>query len=179
LLSAALTSFAAPAILCFRHRISFLGGIYAVQNERIGDLEKSLGFQLKLLQFEFDVRARNALAPFEITPARVSALMIIRANPGCTQTALGEALSVNRASAMKLVNYLEGRGLVKREPGADSRANALHLTPEGRTGLEQMQGALARTEQEAVSALTQEEARAMLTTVRKLRRAIQALKTAN
>jgi DNA-binding MarR family transcriptional regulator len=101
--------------------------------------------------------------------------MIIRANPGCTQTAMGEALSVNRASAMKLVNYLEGRGLVKRMPGADSRANALHLTADGKVQLEQMQDALARSDGAILSALSRTEARQMLRTIRKLRDAIQAL----
>lgn len=134
-------------------------------------LEQSLGFQLKMLQIESDARAREALEPFAITPARVAALMAIEANPGCTQTALGEALSVNRASAMKLVNYLEGREFVERQPSADPRANALRLTPLGQSELQKMKIALERADREAVAILTANEARVLLQVVRKLRSA--------
>ncbi|MFP5432659.1 MAG: MarR family transcriptional regulator, partial [Alphaproteobacteria bacterium] len=49
--------------------------------------------------------------------AKFTALLLIRDNPGCDQTALGRALSVNRSSAMKLVNILEERGWSNGGPG--------------------------------------------------------------
>ncbi|MBO9723574.1 MAG: MarR family transcriptional regulator [Novosphingobium sp.] len=135
------------------------------------ELEQSLGFQLKLLQVEADARAREALSPFDITPARVSALMMIKSNPGCTQTALGDALSVNRASAMKIVNYLEGRGFVERQTSADPRANALQLTDSGRTELDAMTRALHTCDQETLDRLSASEAEILLRLIHKLRTA--------
>ncbi|MDF2638463.1 MAG: MarR family transcriptional regulator [Novosphingobium lindaniclasticum] len=135
------------------------------------ELEQSLGFQLKLLQVEADARAREALSSFDITPARVSALMMIRSNPGCTQTALGEALSVNRASAMKIVNYLEGRGFVERQASADPRANALQLTDTGRDELDAMTRALHNSDQETLARLSVPEADLLLQLIHKLRSA--------
>jgi DNA-binding MarR family transcriptional regulator len=135
------------------------------------ELEQSLGFQLKLLQVEADTRAREALSAFDITPARVSALMMIRSNPGCTQTALGEALSVNRASAMKIVNYLEGRGFVERQASADPRANALQLTDTGREELDAMTKALYECDQETLARLSASEADLLLQLIHKLRSA--------
>lgn len=135
------------------------------------ELEQSLGFQLKLLQVEADARAREALSPFDITPARVSALMMIKSNPGCTQTALGDALSVNRASAMKIVNYLEGRGFVERQTSADPRANALQLTDSGRTELDAMTRALHTSDQQTLARLSASEAELLLRLIHKLRTA--------
>lgn len=133
------------------------------------NLERSLGFQLRLLEVEAEAQARKALEPFDISPARVAALMVIDANPGCTQTALGEALTVNRASAMKLVNFLEGRGLVRRTPSPDPRANALLLTDEGCSALKAMTIALKAADDQAMSVLTAKEASIFLACVGKLR----------
>ena len=110
------------------------------------DLEKSFGYQLRLLHLEADRRARQALDAFGMTPARVTALLVIAAHTGCTQTALGEALSINRASAMKMVNALETLGMVSREPAADPRAHALTLTAAGGKALDAMLDALRKAE---------------------------------
>jgi DNA-binding MarR family transcriptional regulator len=137
-------------------------------------LGKSLGFQLKMLQIETDMLAREALAPFGISPARVAALMFIKANPGCTQTALGDAFSVNRASAMKVVNFLEGRGLVRRDQGADTRANALHLTRSGTIMLRKMTEALERADARALVALSDEEIRHLFDLICRMRVSLDA-----
>lgn len=137
-------------------------------------LEESLGFQLKLLQVDSETRARRALESFDISPARVAAMMIIEANPGCTQTALGDALTVNRASAMKLVNFLEGRGLVRRAPGADPRANAVYLTDSGTVTLKKMTQALDEADRKTLGALTAKEAASFLVCIKKLRASLAA-----
>jgi DNA-binding MarR family transcriptional regulator len=111
------------------------------------DLENSFGYQLRLLHLEADRRARQALDAFGMTPARVTALLVIAAQTGCTQTALADALAINRASAMKMVNTLEALGLVSREQANDPRAHALTLTPKGRDGLDRMVAALRRADE--------------------------------
>ena len=121
------------------------------------DLDNSFGYQLKMLQFDVDGRAREALAEFDISPARVTAMIVISRNAGCTQTALGEALSINRASAMKLVNILEARGFVTRAAAADSRANALYLTRLGDTTLRWMTAALEEADRDVLSPLSDAE----------------------
>jgi DNA-binding MarR family transcriptional regulator len=132
-------------------------------------LERSPGFQLKLLQVSSEARAQAALEPFDISPARVAALMIIDANPGCTQTALGGALAVNRASAMKLVNFLEGRGLVRRSPSPDPRANALYVTESGAATLREMTKALELADRDTLAPLSSEEAAVFRACIAKMR----------
>lgn len=133
------------------------------------ELQRLLGFQLLMAELQMENHAREALAPFGISPARLAALLIIRDNPGCDQTALGQALWVNRSSAMKLVNALTEQDLVERQPGRDLRTNALHLTPCGRDRLDAMVRSLDESDAAAAVALSADERRQLLALLRKLR----------
>lgn len=132
------------------------------------DLDTSFGYQLRLLHAETDRRARLALAPFDMTPARVTALIVIAARSGCSQTTLGEVLSINRASAMKMVNVLEARGLVLREIASDVRAHALKLTPEGQSLLERMLDALRKADEDMLVPLPEAERQNLMSSIRAL-----------
>lgn len=132
------------------------------------DLENSFGYQLRLLHLEADRRARQALDAFGMTPARVTALLVIAAQTGCTQTALADALSINRASAMKMVNTLEALGLVSREQANDPRAHALTLTLKGRDVLDSMVAALRRADEEMLASLGPQAQGELLATIRHL-----------
>lgn len=133
------------------------------------ELSGLLGYQLQMFQLSAQMLAREALSRYEISPARVTALLLIRANQGCTQTALGEQLSINRSSAMKLVNYLEGRGLVRREAGTDLRANALQLTWEGERLVDDYLAALRQADEKMQRSLTAEEGRTLKALLTKAR----------
>lgn len=138
------------------------------------ELAGLLGYQLQMCQVIASAPARDALAGFDISPVRLTALTLIRDNQGCTQTALGDKLHVNRSSAMKLVNYLEGRGLVRREAGTDLRANALYLTDEGEQAVGQMLAVLDAADRQVLSALAEEEAAILLGLLNKLRQSAEA-----
>ena len=90
-----------------------------------------IGFNLQMASLRVAVQTRDALARFKISPAKVTALSLLRMNPGCDQSALGRGLRVNRASAMKLVNSLSASGLVERKQGRNLRTKALYLTEAG------------------------------------------------
>ena len=93
------------------------------------DLETLLGYQMQRADLIMTGDARRVLEPHGLTPAKLTALLLIRANPGCDQTALGGALSINRSSAMKLVNALVTGNFIERRAGRNLRTNALHLLP--------------------------------------------------
>ncbi|MCJ2181785.1 MarR family transcriptional regulator [Novosphingobium sp. 1949] len=133
------------------------------------DLAGQLGFQVQMLQPAAHEAARAALAHLDISPARATALLLIRANPGCTQSALGAALNVNRSSAMKIVDQFEGRGLIRRAPSADPRAHALELTEAGEAFTRQLDEALAEHETRFFSVLSVAERKALLGMLQRLR----------
>jgi DNA-binding MarR family transcriptional regulator len=133
------------------------------------DLESLLGYQIDMAHLTMVSDARKTLAPFAVTPAKLTAMLLIRANPGCDQTALGRALRINRSSVMKLVNYLAERALVERHPGRDLRTNALHLSAEGEVRLVEMVVCLQESDRRMSARLTAEERATLATLVRKLR----------
>lgn len=71
------------------------------------------------------------LEPMSLTPSRVLALAYIDEHPGRDQSSLARVMGINRASAMLLIDKLEGHAFVERRPGPDRRTNALFLRPEG------------------------------------------------
>ena len=126
------------------------------------DLDHLLGYQLQRSHMLAIDDARQSLQPFGVTPAKLTALLLIRANPGCDQTALGRALSINRSSTMKLVNFLAERGLVERRPGRDLRTNALYLRPGAEQRIDEMVQALRESDARVAERLSSAE-RAQLT----------------
>jgi len=133
-------------------------------------LSGQIGFQIQMLQSVAHEAARQALEHLDITPARATALLLVRANPGCTQTALGEALNVNRSSAMKIVDILEGRGVVRRAPSADPRAHALELTEAGDALVGEIDAVLADHERRFFAGLTAAERGTLLSLLQRLRK---------
>jgi len=97
-----------------------------------GDLHEHLGYVLRQAQLAgFDAFRRAAVRP-DMTPARYSAMVIVKSNPGLTQSALGAALGTARSGAMTMVDWLEEQGLAERRKLAhDARAWGLYLTPRG------------------------------------------------
>jgi DNA-binding MarR family transcriptional regulator len=127
------------------------------------------GFSLQMTALQVAAQTRDALARFAVSPAKVTALSLLRMNPGCDQSALGRALRVNRASAMKLVNSLSARGLVERRPGRNLRTKALHLTPAGERLLDDALPCLEEVDAQAIRTLSadqRETLHAMLAQVR-------------
>jgi len=134
------------------------------------DLKQLVGYQVQRADLLLNADARDALTSYDLSPAKLTALILIRDNPGSDQTALGRALSINRSSAMKLVNLLVERNLVERRPGRNLRTNALHLTDEGEALVPQMLGALRASDAKMTSTLSAEEVRTLIGLLRKIGR---------
>ena len=132
------------------------------------DLDGLLGYQLQRSHLLVMDDARRALLAHGLTPAKLTALLLIRANPGCDQTALGRALSINRSSAMKLVNFLVERELVERRPGRDLRTNALHLRAGAEDRILEMVKALGDSDARMSERLTPGERTQLFNLLRKL-----------
>jgi DNA-binding MarR family transcriptional regulator len=134
------------------------------------ELRTHLGYQVQMLSLRLNEAGRSAVATYGLTPARAAALMLIKDNAGCEQSALGRALSINRSSAMKLVNALSDLGLIERRTGRDLRSNALHLTKKGRDVTARATAALRESERDVTVALTGAELGILIELMEKLRR---------
>ncbi|AKU52268.1 MarR family winged helix-turn-helix transcriptional regulator [Xanthomonas arboricola pv. juglandis] len=131
-------------------------------------LAADLGYQLQLATLASRHAARQELAELHLTPARVTALIHIRDQPGCDQTELGNRLLVNRAAGMKIANTLAEQGLIERLAGRDRRSKGLYLTPLGERTLGTAQGCLARAVARTCTGLQASEQQTLLRLLCKL-----------
>ena len=96
----------------------------------------AIGYRLRRAQLSVFQQFLAVFEEFKLRPAEYSVLVLIDDNPGRKQTEIAEVLGIKRANFVTLVHGLEERGLVERIPSAnDRRANALHLSTEGRSFL--------------------------------------------
>lgn len=95
-------------------------------------LDDLIGYTLRRAQVAMFLAFHEATRGMEITPPRFTALVVVGANPGISQTTLGNVLGIARSGAMTLTDWFEERGLVerRRRPN-DGRAWGLHLTRRG------------------------------------------------
>ncbi len=74
-----------------------------------------------------------ALAQIGLRPVESTIVMLVAANPGCTQSDIGRMLGIKRANMVPLIAGLIAKGLVEKAR-VDGRTHALSLTEEGVTG---------------------------------------------
>lgn len=110
-------------------------------------LDEKLGYRLRMAYIAASRHFAAAMARLDLTQKQTGVLWLIGANPGASQTAIAEALGMDRASMMAIVNRLEELALLKRERSEhDGRRQALYLTPKGRRTLAQAKAAIERHE---------------------------------
>ena len=98
----------------------------------LGRLAGLLGYRLRRAEvFAFQNFAAH-LGADGVSPGQLGVLLLVQANPGSNQTRIGRALGIDRSTLVSIVDTLEARGLVRREPSpTDRRSHALVLSAEG------------------------------------------------
>jgi DNA-binding MarR family transcriptional regulator len=98
----------------------------------LGELDHHLGYFIRRIQIWVFQDFIKTLAPIDISPAQFSVLAVVDANSGLSQSGLAEALGIETARLVRLLDELDRRGLTRRMPSTvDRRSHALQLTPEG------------------------------------------------
>ena len=98
------------------------------------------------------------MAPYGLRPVDFSVLSVIEHNPGVTSRQLCAALSILPPNFVKLLGTLEQRKLVDRKPHPqDTRAAALHLTPQGHALVQSAEVTVRQLERQSAARLTQAE----------------------
>lgn len=112
-----------------------------------GPLGEWIGFHLRMAQIvSFQAFARLSIEA-GTRPGRFAALMLIRMNPGISQTALSQASGRDKSTLTPLLADLVRKGLVRRRrTRSDKRSYRLSLTPAGERVLDRLEGAARRHE---------------------------------
>lgn len=130
---------------------------------REGRLAGLLGYALRRAQVRVFQDFAASMNRFALTPGQVGALLLIEANPGLSQTALGAALGIDRSSVVPLIDRLQERRFVRRMAHArDRRAHALALTQTGTAFVRRFVATLERHEDRIVERLTAAERKQLI-----------------
>jgi DNA-binding MarR family transcriptional regulator len=133
----------------------------------LGVLNGHLGYFVRRFQVWIFQDFVRTLAPFDIRPAQFSVLVVIDANPGLSQADLADALGIERARLVRLLDDLEKRGFTRRTPApGDRRSHALVLTREGQQKLKRIKALAAAHEARVEAVLGPEQRNQMLTALR-------------
>jgi len=112
-----------------------------------GQLNHHLGFFLRRLQVWVFQDFIQILAAMKVRPAQYSVLLIIEANPGRSQAAIGQTLGIERARLARLLHELERRKWISRRASEnDARSHCLHLTADGEKALARIKSLAAQHE---------------------------------
>jgi DNA-binding MarR family transcriptional regulator len=102
----------------------------------LGHLDEHLGYFVRRLQVMIFKDFIRTLAPVRLRPAQYSVLLLIEANPGSSQAAIGRALGIERARLARLLHDLEARKWIERRAAnGDGRSHALFLRADGSSAL--------------------------------------------
>jgi DNA-binding MarR family transcriptional regulator len=114
---------------------------------KLGALDGHLGYFLRRLQVAVFKSFIRTLAPMKVRPAQYSVLLLIEANPGRSQAAIGQALDIERARLARLLHVLERRRWIERRASTgDGRSHSLFLTREGGKALVRIKSLAMRHE---------------------------------
>ncbi len=98
---------------------------------RLADpLEDLLGYWLRRASGVMMADLGVSLAQAELRPTEATILILIRANPGLTQSDIGRVLGIARANMAPLMGGLLKRGFIQKAR-VDGRSHALTLTEDG------------------------------------------------
>ena len=98
----------------------------------VKNMRKSPGFLLRCAyQFSVAIVAEH-LTPLNLTSVQFATLVAVHDHPGLDATRLAAMINFDRPTLTGVIDRLEAKGLLVREPDPDDRrARLLFLTPEG------------------------------------------------
>jgi len=97
----------------------------------VNPLDGLLGYQLRRASQGMLEDLVGVLADLAVRPTLASVLLVVAANPGVTQSRIGELLAIERANMVPMTAKLARLGMLTRSR-ADGRSHGLHLTEEGK-----------------------------------------------
>jgi MarR family transcriptional regulator, lower aerobic nicotinate degradation pathway regulator len=124
-------------------------------DERPGHLIRRLQ-QISIALFMEQARA------FGITPVQYAAIFAVNDHPGMDQTALCNAIALDRSTIGDVVGRLEMKKLITRRNGADRRTKSLYVRAAGRKLIRDIEPAVAATQRLILAPLASAE-RALFT----------------
>jgi DNA-binding MarR family transcriptional regulator len=127
------------------------------------------------LSLLLDHADRIVLRQFNLNTLQYNALLLLNTDEGWRLTDLSERLICERSTVTRLVDYLEGEGLISRSADpTDRRSQRVILTGAGLARRDQAQAAIEQAIRERFSVLSREEIHQLIHMQRRLRDVVSA-----
>lgn len=108
-------------------------------------------------------------AGFDLTPVQYAALHAVAAWPGADQSTIGRAIACDKATLGPVLDRLQAKGLVRREPDpADRRAWRVRPTADGASLLARIEPAVQRVQRDLLAPLPETEAALLMALLARL-----------
>jgi DNA-binding MarR family transcriptional regulator len=128
-----------------------------------------LGFVLAKAHFGLSQRVGPELAGLGLEFRQVGLMALLYLQGPQSQVEVGRKLRIDRTTVVGMVDDLEARGYLWRQPHPhDRRAHRLVLTEEGRRALEQAEQIVLRAQEAFLSPLKPEERETLMRLLRRL-----------
>jgi DNA-binding MarR family transcriptional regulator len=169
----------APDVKAARRRKSASGRAAAPMRRRSGgadtmdiaQLNDRVGYFLRRLQVAIFKDFIRTLAPVDVRPAQYSVLVLIAANPGRSQAAIGKALNIERARLARMLHELERRQWIERRVSSgDGRSHSLFMTAAGKEVMARIESLAAQHERQMVKFIGRDLRQSLLERLRKFGR---------
>ena len=134
----------------------------------LGQLDDRVGYFLRRLQIAIFKDFIRTLAPVDVRPAQYSVLVLITANPGRSQAAIGKTLSIERARLARMLHDLECRKWIERRlSSADGRSHCLFMTAAGNEAMARIESLASQHERQMVKFIGRDLRQLLLDRLRK------------
>lgn len=118
-------------------------------------LDEKLGYRIRIIERLLNKEFTRNVG---MTTVQYSVFSLVATNEGLSQIAIGEALSMDRASTMAIIDKLEDAGLLERHKSIhDRRVHALQLTEKGRKQFAVVNNKVAKYDSIFTAKLSEEE----------------------
>ncbi len=135
----------------------------------LGVLPELLGYQLRRAQLAVFQHFAATLGDQGITPGQVGLLVLVSRNPGISQTALANAVGVERSTLGEAIDRLvKRRLLVRKRAPRDRRSYALRLSASGERFLDDLMPRLRAHEEDVAVHLSADERETLIALLRRL-----------
>jgi DNA-binding MarR family transcriptional regulator len=138
----------------------------------LAELNDRVGYFLRRLQVAIFKDFIRTLAPVDVRPAQYSVLVLIAANPGRSQAAIGKALHIERARLARMLHELERRQWIERRlASGDGRSHSLFMTAAGQEAMTRIETLALHHERQMIKFIGQDLRQLLLERLRPFGRA--------
>jgi DNA-binding MarR family transcriptional regulator len=120
----------------------------------LGELNTHIGYFARRFQVWIFQDLIRELATAELRISHYSVLAIVEANPGLAQSEVAQAVGIEPARLVRVLDELERRGWIQRMRSAtDRRSHALYLTRDGEKAFGRVRDLARQHEQHVIERL--------------------------